>query len=39
MIDGKNFFDKPTNNDFRTYESIRKISTGKRDYCATECRS
>ena len=32
MIDGKNFFDKPINNDFRTYENIRKTPTGKGDY-------
>ena len=39
MIDGKNVFDKPTNSDFRTYENIRKIPTGKRDCYATGCRS
>ena len=28
MIDGGNFFDKPTNNINKTYEIIRKIATG-----------
>ena len=27
MIDGKNFFDQPVNNDFKTYENIRKEMT------------
>ena len=31
MIDGKNIFDQPINNDFKTYENIRKIETGKGD--------
>ena len=26
MIDGKNFFDQPINNNFKTYENIRKIA-------------
>ena len=36
-IDGKNFFDQPINNDSKTYESIRKISTGPGDYYTTGC--
>ena len=28
MIDGKNFFDEPINNNFKTYENIRKITIG-----------
>ena len=28
MIDGRNFFDQPIKNDFKTYDNIRKISTG-----------
>ena len=28
MIDGRNFFDQPIKNDFKTYDKIRKISTG-----------
>ena len=31
MVDGKNFFDYPVKNDFRTYENIRKIVTGQGD--------
>ena len=31
MINGKNFFDQPINNDFKTNENIRKISIGQRD--------
>ena len=29
MIDGKNFFDQPTNNMIKTYENIRKITIGQ----------
>ena len=29
MIDGKNFFDQPINNKFKTYENIRKITASK----------
>ena len=32
MIDEKNFFDQPINNNLKTYESIRKIATGQDDY-------
>ena len=31
MIDGKNFFDHPKNSDLKTYENIRRISTGQGD--------
>ena len=37
MIDGKNLFDQPINNSFRTYENIRKITTGKGDDYPTGC--
>ena len=37
MIDGKNIFDQPINNDFKTYENIRKIATGKGDDYRTGC--
>ena len=37
IIDGKNFFDRPINNGFKTYENIRKIATGQGDYYATGC--
>ena len=35
MIDGKNFFDQPINND--AYENIRKIATGQGDDYKTSC--
>ena len=37
MIDGKNIFDQRINNDFKTYENIRKIATGKGDDYTTGC--
>ena len=37
MIDGKNFFDQPINSDFKTYENIRKIATGRGDDYMTCC--
>ena len=37
MIDGKNYFDQPINNDFKTYENIRKIATGQEDDYTTTC--
>ena len=37
MIDGRNFFDQPANNDLRTYDNIRKIATGQGDNCTTVC--
>ena len=35
MINGKNVFDQPINNNFESYEKIRKIATGKGDDCTT----
>ena len=35
MIDGKNFFDEPIKTDKVTYENIRKIAIGQRDYYTT----
>ena len=32
MIDGKNLFDKPINNNFKTYEKIRKTAIGQGDH-------
>ena len=29
IIDGRNFFDQPTENDFKTYDNIGKIVTGQ----------
>ena len=37
MIDGKNFFDQPINNNIKTYENIRKIATGQGDNYTTGC--
>ena len=37
MIDGKNIFDQPINNDFKTYENIRKIAAGQGDDYTTGC--
>ena len=37
MIDDKNFFDQPVNDDTKTYKNIRKIATGKGDNCTTGC--
>ena len=37
MIDGRIFFDQPTNSMSKTYENIRKIDTGKGDDYTTGC--
>ena len=37
MIDGRIFFDQPINSMNKTYENIRKISTGKGDDYTTGC--
>ena len=37
MIDGKYFFDQPINNMIKTYENIRKITTGQGDYYTAGC--
>ena len=37
MIDGKNFFDQPINSMAKTYENIRKITTGQGDDYTTGC--
>ena len=37
MIDGGNFFDQPINNINKTYENIRKITTGQGDDYTTGC--
>ena len=37
VIDGRNFFDKPIRNDFKTYNNIRKIATGQGDDYTTGC--
>ena len=35
--DGKNFLDQPVNHNLRTYENIRKITTGQGDDYTTGC--
>ena len=37
MNDDKNVFDQPINNNFETYESIRKIASGLGDDYTTGC--
>ena len=37
MTDGKNFFDQPINNMIKTYENIRKTTTGQGDDYTTGC--
>ena len=32
MINGRNFLDQPIKDDFKTFDDIRKISTGQGDY-------
>ena len=33
----KNFFDQPVKSDVRTYDDIRKISTGQGEDCTIGC--
>ena len=35
MTDGKSIFDQSVKNNIRTYDNIRKISTGQEDYYTT----
>ena len=37
IIDGKNVMDQPVKNNVRTYDNIRKVSTGQRDDFTTGC--
>ena len=37
LIDGRNFYDQPINNQIRKYDEARKIATGKGDNYATGC--
>ena len=37
MIDGKNLFDQPIKNDQRTYDNVRKISTGQGNDYTSGC--
>ena len=37
MIDRRNFFDQAIKNDIKTFENIRKITTGQGDDYTTGC--
>ena len=37
MIDGRNFFNQPVQNDLKIYDDIRKIATGQGDDYRTAC--
>ena len=37
MIDGRNFFDQPVKNYLKTYDNIRRTSTGQGDDYTTDC--
>ena len=37
MIDGRIFFDQPVSNNLRTYDNIRKITTGQGDDYTIGC--
>ena len=37
LIDGRNFYDQPINNQIKQYGEIRTIATGKGDYYSTGC--
>ena len=37
LIDGRNFYDQPINDQIKKYDEIRKIATGKGDDCTTGC--
>ena len=37
LIDGRNFYDQPINDQIKKYGEIRKIATGKGDDYTTEC--
>ena len=37
LIEGRNFYDQPINDQVRKYGEIRNITTGKGDDCTTDC--
>ena len=37
LIDGRNFYDQPVNEQIKKYDEIRKIATGKGDDYTTGC--
>ena len=38
MIDGRNVFEQPSNNDIKTYQNIRKTAIGQSDKNANGCQ-
>ena len=37
LIDGRNVHDQPINDQIKKHDEIRKIETGKGDFCTTAC--
>ena len=37
IIDGRNFFDEPIKNDFKTYDNIKRVATDQGDHYTTRC--
>ena len=37
LVDGRNFYDQPINDQIKKFDEIRKIATGKRDDYTTGC--
>ena len=37
LIDARNFYDQPINDQIKKYDEIRKVATGKGDDCTTGC--
>ena len=37
LIDGRNFYDQPINDQIKKYDEIRKIATGKGDHYTPGC--
>ena len=37
LIDSRNFYDQPINDQIKKYDEIRKTATGKGDNCTTGC--
>ena len=37
LVDGRNFYDQPINDQIKKYDEVRKITTGKRNDYTTVC--
>ena len=37
LIDGRNFYDQPINDELRKYDEVKKIASGKGDDYTTDC--